>query len=155
MWLIPDGPQIAMLTAVVSVRRPKRGEVAFMTPEQMVLVQESFRLVEPIADTAAELFYKRLFELDPSLRVLFPEDMRAQRRNLMQMLTIAVRGLRRLDAIVPAIQALGRRHAGYGVRPEHFDTVGAALLWTLAQGLGPAFTPEVRDAWVALYGVLA
>ena len=126
-----------------------------MTPEQMVLVQKSFRLVEPIADTAAELFYKRLFELDPSLRVLFPEDLRAQRRNLMQMLTIAVRGLRRLDAIVPAIQALGRRHAGYGVRPEHFDTVGAALLWTLAQGLGPAFTPEVRDAWVAVYGVLA
>jgi hemoglobin-like flavoprotein len=126
-----------------------------VTPDQKLLVQESFRLVVPIADTAAELFYARLFELDPSLRMLFRGDMREQGRKLMQMLTVAVRGLDNLEAVAPAVQALGRRHAAYGVQPEHFDTVGAALLWTLAQGLGPAFTTEVRDAWAAVYELLS
>jgi hemoglobin-like flavoprotein len=126
-----------------------------VTPNQKVLVQESFNGVLPIADTAADLFYARLFELDPSVRSLFQGDMQEQGRRLMQMLSATVRGLDHLDTLVPAVQALGRRHAGYGVRPEHFDTVGAALLWTLAQGLGSAFTSEVRDAWVAVYEVLA
>jgi hemoglobin-like flavoprotein len=136
-----------------STRRSR--EVACVTPDQKVLVQQSFRLVEPIADTAAELFYSRLFEVDPSLRHLFRGDMREQRRKLMQMLTVAVRGLDQLDAIVPAVQALGRRHVGYGVQPQHFDTVGAALLWALAQGLGPAFTTDVRNAWAAVYDILS
>jgi hemoglobin-like flavoprotein len=126
-----------------------------MTPDQKALVQHSFEEVAPIADTAAALFYARLFELDPSLRPLFPGDMQEQGRKLMQMLTVAVRGLDRLDTLVPAVRALGRRHVAYSVRPEHFDTVGAALLWTLAQGLGPAFTPETRDAWAAVYSILA
>jgi hemoglobin-like flavoprotein len=126
-----------------------------MTPEQVTLVQESFELVVPIADTAAVLFYDRLFELDPSLRPLFKEDMTAQRQALMQMLTVAVRGLNNLEAIVPAVQGLGRRHAGYDVKPEHYATVGAALLWTLGQGLGDAFTPEVEAAWTEVYGILA
>lgn len=126
-----------------------------MTPDQKVLVQDSFELVVPIADTAAELFYNRLFELDPSLRSLFRGDMREQGRKLMQMLAAAVAGLDRLETIVPAVRALGRRHAGYGVAERHFETVGEALLWTLAQGLGPAFTTEVRAAWTAVYGVLA
>jgi hemoglobin-like flavoprotein len=118
-------------------------------------VQESFALVAPIADTAAELFYGRLFELDPSLRRLFHGDMREQGRRLMQMITVAVRGLDRLESIVPAVRALGRRHAMYGVTDEHFETVGAALLWTLDQGLGSAYTPEVADAWTTVYTVLA
>ena len=126
-----------------------------MTPEQKTLVQESFALVAPIAETAAELFYGRLFELDPSLRDLFHGDMREQGRKLMQMLTVAVRGLDHLEEIVPAVQALGRRHAGYGVLDEHFETVGAALLWTLEQGLGSAFTPAVAQAWATAYNVLA
>ena len=126
-----------------------------MTPDQKILVQESFALVVPIADTAAQLFYTRLFELDPALRPMFRGDMREQGQKLMQMLTVAVRGLDRLDAIVPAVQALGRRHVGYGVRPRDFDTVASALLWTLEQGLGDAFTPAVRDAWTAVYGLLA
>src|ERR687885_2811654 len=126
-----------------------------MTPQQTSLVQESFALVVPIADTAAELFYGCLFELDPSLRRLFHGDMREQGRRLMQMLTVAVRGLDRLEAIVPAVRALGRRHAAYGVTDEHFDTVGDALLWTLKQGLGPAYTPDVADAWASVYAVLA
>jgi hemoglobin-like flavoprotein len=126
-----------------------------VTPEQKLLVQESFAQVVPIADIAAELFYARLFKLDPSLRGLFHGDMREQGRRLMQMMTVAVRGLDRLEAIVPAVQALGRRHATYGVTEAHFATVGAALLWTLEQGLGEAFTPEVADAWASVYAVLA
>jgi hemoglobin-like flavoprotein len=101
------------------------------------------------------LFYGRLFELDPSLPLLFRGDMREQGRKLMQMLTVAVRGLDRLETIVPAVQALGRRHVAYGLTEAHFATVGAALLWTLEQGLGSAFTPEVADAWASVYGVLA
>ena len=126
-----------------------------VTPEQIVLVQESFAQVVPIADTAAALFYGRLFEMDPTLRALFRADMRAQYRNLMQTLTVVVRGLDRLDSILPAVEALGRRHAGYGVKDEHFQVVGEALLWTLQQGLGQAFTPEVRQAWATAYGLLA
>ena len=126
-----------------------------MTPDQKVLVQDSFKLVAPIADSAAELFYGRLFDLDPALRSLFRGDMREQGRKLMQMLTVAVAGLDRLDTIVPAVRALGRRHAAYGVEPEHFETVANALLWTLAEGLGSAFTTEVREAWASVYSVLA
>jgi hemoglobin-like flavoprotein len=127
-----------------------------MTPRQISLIQSSWSAVEPIADTAAILFYDRLFELDPALRRLFRKtDMTQQRKILMQTLTVVVRSLARLDTIVPAIQALGRRHAGYGVRDEHYDTVGAALLWTLEQGLGDAFDDETADAWATAYTTLA
>jgi hemoglobin-like flavoprotein len=126
-----------------------------MNPEQIMLVQTSFVLVMPIADTAAALFYQRLFELDPSLRPMFRGDIQEQGRKLMSMLKIAVNGLTRLDQLVPAVQELGRRHARYGVRDEHYDTVAAALLWTLRQGLGVAFTAEVEQAWVAAYTLLA
>jgi len=112
--------------------------------------------VEPVADAAATLFYDKLFELDPALRPLFPfTDLREQKKKLMQTLTVAVRGLYRLDELTPALEALGRRHVGYGVQDAHYDTVGRALLWTLEQGLGPAFTPEVRDAWVETYQLVA
>ena len=127
-----------------------------MTPTQIELIRTSWAAVEPIADVAATLFYERLFEMDPAVRRLFRKtDMAAQRKNLMQTLTVVVKGIDRLDALVPAVQALGRRHAGYGVRPEHYDTVGAALLWTLEQGLGDAFTDDVRAAWAEAYGTLA
>jgi hemoglobin-like flavoprotein len=126
-----------------------------LTNTQKVLVQESFAAVLPIADDAAALFYRRLFELDPSLERMFKGDMTEQRRKLMQMLTAAVKGLNRLDQLVPVVEDLGRRHAGYGVADSHYDTVGAALLWTLEKGLGSAFTPEVKDAWIAVYGLLA
>ena len=126
-----------------------------ITPRQKLLVQQTFAEVAPIADVAARLFYARLFELDPSLEALFTGDMDEQGRKLMQMLTVAVRGLDHLDELVPAVRALGRRHVGYGVRDEHYATVGAALLWTLEHGLDESFTPEVRDAWAAVYGVLA
>ena len=127
-----------------------------MTPRQVETIRASWTQVEPIQDVAATLFYDRLFELDPTLRRLFRRtDMAAQKKVLMQTLTVVVRSVDRLETLVPAVQALGRRHAGYGVRASHYDTVGAALLWTLGQGLGAAFTVEVRDAWAEAYGVLA
>ena len=119
-------------------------------------IRRSWAQVEPIQAQAADLFYARLFELDPSLRRLFMHtDMAGQGKILMQTLTVVVKSLDRLDQLMPAVQALGRRHAGYGVRPEHFDTVGAALLWTLEQGLGDGFTPDVKSAWVSAYTALA
>lgn len=126
-----------------------------MTPEQKKLVQQSFAKVLPIKGQAAELFYGRLFELDPSLRVMFTGDMKRQGEMLMSVLAMAVNGLDRLHAIIPAVEALGRRHLNYGVRGEHYDTVGDALLWTLEMGLGDAFTPETRNAWAACYRMLA
>ena len=126
-----------------------------VTTAQKTLVQDSFAAVLTIADDAALLFYQRLFELDPSLRALFPADMAIQRKKLMQMITAAVKGLDRLDQLVPVVKDLGRRHAGYGIADEHYETVGEALLWTLEMGLGRAFTPEVKDAWAAVYTLLA
>ena len=126
-----------------------------MTPEQIELVKSSFRAVVPIADRAGIMFYDRLFALDPSLRPLFKGDIAEQSRTLMRMIATAVNGLDRLDTIVPAVQALGMRHAGYGVSDAHYGTVAEALLWTLEQGLGDGFTPEVSEAWVAAYTVLA
>ena len=126
-----------------------------VTPAQKMLVQTTFSAIAPLADDVAVIFYGRLFEIDPSLRHMFRTDMAEQRKKLMQMLTAAVKGLDRLDKLVPVVQDLGRRHAGYGVADAHYETVGAALLWTLRKGLGSAFTPEVEDAWSAVYGVLA
>ena len=126
-----------------------------MTPHQILLVRSTFALVEPVADDAATIFYRRLFDLDPDLRALFPSDLANQRRNLMQTLTVVVRNLDRLEGIVPAVEALGRRHAGYRVRRDDYDTVGAALLDTLAEALGGQFSPDVRGAWACAYGLLA
>jgi hemoglobin-like flavoprotein len=126
-----------------------------MTPDQVQLVQDSFAKVVPIADRAADLFYQRLFTIAPEVRVLFPEDLKSQKTKLMQMLATAVNNLHQVEKIVPAVQDLGRRHVGYGVKDAHYEPVGAALLWTLEQGLGPAFTPATREAWTATYATLA
>ena len=126
-----------------------------MTPHQIKLVQTSFAQVVPIAATAADLFYGRLFEIAPDVRAMFPDDLSGQKKKLMAMLGTAVAGLNRLDTLMPAVQALGRRHGGYGVKAQHYASVGSALLWTLEKGLGEAFTPEVRDAWATTYIVLS
>jgi len=126
-----------------------------MTPAQVELIKNSWAQVVPISDKAAELFYGKLFEMDPSVRVLFRGDMAEQGQKLMRMISTAVNGLDRLDAIVPAVQQLGVRHIAYGVKDEHYDTVGAALLWTLEAGLGDAFNAETRQAWATVYGILA
>jgi hemoglobin-like flavoprotein len=126
-----------------------------MTPEKIDLVQSTFRKVVPISDSAAELFYARLFELDPSLKPLFKGDMKVQGKKLMQMIGTAVASLKDLPTLVPIVEALGRKHVGYGVKPEYYDTVGAALIWTLGKGLGDAFTEEAKAAWIETYTTLA
>lgn len=126
-----------------------------MTGEQITLVRDSFQKVLPIADAAAALFYARLFDLDPALESLFKGDITEQGRKLMQMLGVAVKSLDRLEQVLPAVEALGERHVGYGVRDRDYDTVGRALIWTLRKGLGDDFTPEVESAWVEVYSTLA
>ena len=126
-----------------------------MNTKQIALVQSTFALVEPIAATAAKLFYGKLFELDPSVRPMFKEDITEQGEKLMRMLGAAVKGLSDLPSLVPIVQSLGENHLSYGVVDEHYDTVGDALIWTLQQGLGDAFTSEVEDAWLITYTTLA
>ncbi len=126
-----------------------------MTPSQVILVKNSFERVAEQPDVVADLFYTRLFTLEPRLRPLFKGDMAEQGRKLMQMIGIAVRSLDRPEAIIPAVQALGVRHASYGVQDADYDAVGATLLWTLGQGLGADFTPETEEAWAASYSLLA
>lgn len=126
-----------------------------MTPEQVKLVQASFAKVAPIADTAATLFYDRLFEVAPQVRVLFPDDMTEQKRKLMGMLAVVVNGLANLPVILPAASMLAKRHVAYGAAPGHYPVVGGALLWTLEKGLGPDWTPEVAAAWTDAYTMLS
>lgn len=126
-----------------------------MTPVQIQLIRTSFARVLPIAETAAGLFYAHLFDADPSLRRLFKGDIEQQGRKLMQMLGAAIGALDKPEALLPALRQLGARHHGYGVQPAHYDTVGAALLKTLEQGLGDAFDEGTRAAWVAMYGIVA
>lgn len=126
-----------------------------MTPEQIDKVQASFAKVVPISDEAGRIFYGRLFNIAPEVRPLFRGDLDEQARKLMMMLATVVNGLKNLDAIIPAAQALAVRHVAYGVQPAHYAPVGEALLWTLEQGLGDDFDAETRDAWVAAYTTLS
>ena len=126
-----------------------------MTPEQINLVQTSFTKVVPISETAAELFYGRLFEIAPEVKPLFKGDMKEQGKKLMATLNVAVQSLTDLPALVPVLEKLAIGHVPYGVKPEHYDKVGAALLWTLEKGLGDAWTPETSDAWTETYTIVA
>ncbi|MCH2069309.1 globin family protein [Shimia sp.] len=126
-----------------------------MTPEQIALVQGSFRQVTPMAARIADLFYGRLFERAPEVRPLFSDDLAEQKKKLMQMLGLAVTGLNSPETLLPAVVGLGERHSGYEVAPEHYAVVGEALIWALRQGLGDEFTQDVAEAWTAAYGTLA
>lgn len=127
-----------------------------MTPDQVSEIRASFSKVAPIAEQAAALFYGRLFEIAPEVRPLFQaSDMKEQGRKLMGTLAVVVKGLDDLPALMPAVNALAVKHNGYGVTAAHYAPVGAALLWTLEQGLGEGFTPAVRDAWTNAYGTLS
>jgi hemoglobin-like flavoprotein len=126
-----------------------------MTPQQVELVQASFAKVVPIAEQAAALFYGRLFETAPETRALFRGDMDAQGQKLMAAITTVVTSLGEFEAIAPAVRDLAKRHVAYAVRPEHYALVGAALLWTLEQGLADDFTPQVSAAWAAAYAALS
>ena len=123
-----------------------------MTPENERLVRQSWKQFEPMAVASAAFFYEKLFELDPDARHLFARtDMEAQGRKVMHMFAEIVRSLDQPEKLVPEVADLGRRHVHYGVRDDQYGSVGTALLWTLERGLGPAFTPAVRDAWTEAY----
>jgi hemoglobin-like flavoprotein len=126
-----------------------------MTPDQIALVQQSFAKVVPIAGTAADLFYNRLFETAPHLRALFPPELSGQKKKLVAMLATAVEGLSAPERLLPAVTALGARHVGYKVTADHYPIVGNALIWTLRTGLGADFTPDVEAAWTEAYGVIS
>jgi hemoglobin-like flavoprotein len=126
-----------------------------MTPDQVTLVQQSFAKVAPISEAAAVIFYDRLFEVAPSVKPMFPLDMKEQRKKLMATLAVVVNGLSNLESVLPAASALAKRHVSYGAKAEHYPVVGGALLWTLEKGLGDGWTPEVAEAWTAAYGTLS
>jgi hemoglobin-like flavoprotein len=127
-----------------------------MHPDQTKLVQSTWAMVAPIADAAATLFYDRLFTIDPATRSLFRNtDLPEQRKKLVQAMSFVVNGLEHPEGLLATLEDLGRRHAGYGVTNAHYDTVGAALLWTLEQGIPSAWTSEAKDAWTAAYGIVA
>ena len=126
-----------------------------MTPRQIGLIKASWDNVLPIAEQAAELFYGKLFEIDPDLKPLFKTDLKEQGQKLMTMIDTVVKNLDNLEAVVPAAQESGVRHAGYGVKDEDYNTVAEALLWTLGKGLGDDFTDEVKEAWTEAYVVLS
>lgn len=126
-----------------------------MTPQQIILVKESFTKVLPIKEVAAAAFYDRLFAVDPSLKPMFSGDMQEQGRKLMMAIGTVVAALDRLDTVLPTVQQLARRHVGYGVQDSHYATVGGALLDTLAAAFGKDFTPDLRDAWATAYGTLS
>ena len=148
-WLVAaDTPHMMTMTVATMEK--------LITPEQRALVQQTWQQVVPIADTAARVFYNRLFEIDPQLRVMFDRvEMKSLRRKLIQALAMAVDRLDRIEELVPVIEALGRRHATYGVSDAHYETVGAALIWTLEKGLGKAWSEEVKAAWTEVYVLLS
>lgn len=126
-----------------------------MNNDQINLVQTSFAKVVPISETAAELFYGRLFEIAPEVRPLFKGDMKDQGKKLMATLNVAVQSLTDLPKLAPVLEKLAIGHVPYGVKAEHYDKVGAALLWTLEQGLGESWTPETAEAWTETYKIVA
>ena len=126
-----------------------------MTLEQAQIIKLTFAQVMGDKDAVGRMFYDRLFSIAPEVKPLFRGDIAAQSRKLMDTLALAVGMLRDMPTLVMTLEGLARRHVGYGVKDEHYDKVGEALLWTLEQGLGDAFTPQVRDAWTALYVAVA
>jgi nitric oxide dioxygenase len=126
-----------------------------MNQDIIIQVQQSFKQVVPIADKVGPMFYARLFETQPSLRPMFAEDIQPQARKLVQMLALVVNSLHKLDAILPAVDDLARRHKSYGVVDAHYPVVGETLIWTLEQGLGDAFTPQVKNAWTTAFDALS
>ena len=135
-----------------STRKPKEPD---MTPRQIEIVKQSFTRIMSFQDQAAELFYCRLFELDPSLRLMFRPDMEEQKQKLMVAIALVVTNLDKLDNLLPTVRVLGQRHKSYGVRNRHYDMVGAALIWTLEIGLGTGWTDELGEAWKNAYGRIA
>ncbi|MCL1078090.1 hemin receptor [Parashewanella spongiae] len=126
-----------------------------MTPHQITIIQQSWENVLPIKAQAAEIFYNRLFELDPSLKPMFTGDIKQQGDKLMLTLSVAVNSLTRLETLIPILEDMARRHVDYGVQDKHYATVGQALIDTLATAFGDAFTDELKSAWTEMYQVVA
>ena len=126
-----------------------------MTQRQIDLVQKSFQQVVPIAESAAALFYNKLFVIDPSLKAMFKSNLEEQGKKLVQALSFAVASLTKLEILIPALENLGRNHKNYGVKDKDYQTVGEALIWTLEIGLGNSFTNEVKEAWLEAYSIIA
>lgn len=126
-----------------------------MSPETIALVQASWQKVAAISDQAGPLFYQNLFNHDPSVKTLFKGDIIAQSHRLMEMIGIAVSNLDSIETLIPVLQNLARRHVSYGVQESHYQSVGYALIQTLAQGLGDDFTYELREAWLEVYTLIA
>jgi hemoglobin-like flavoprotein len=136
-----------------------------MTPHQVRLVRNSFKKIEPIATQAGEDFYRRLFEVAPELRSMFPEDMNGQHAKLINvlgtvisnlyMISLPVTTLQEAETFMPQVRSLGRRHSAYGVTDAHFDTLGQVLIWTLRKHVGEGFTDEVEEAWLTIFDLLS
>ncbi|AHG22546.1 hemin receptor [Chania multitudinisentens RB-25] len=126
-----------------------------MSADRIKLIQESWKKVGPIADSAAQIFYEKLFTLDPSLRSLFRTEAYVQRKKLIDILTLGVKGLENIERLIPTLQSLSLRHVNYGVKEEYYDTVGAALIYTLGASLKEEFTEEIKQAWVEFYALLS
>jgi hemoglobin-like flavoprotein len=126
-----------------------------VTPEQKNLVRSSFEAMTPHADAVAALFYRRLFEIDPSIRPLFTISIRQQGQKLMDMLHSVVQAMDQLDEVVTVVWQLGKRHGGYGVQAAHYDTVREALLWAISQQLKEQYTPALATAWQEVYDLMA
>lgn len=126
-----------------------------MTHEQINLIQQNFNSIAPRAEDVATVFYNRLFAMKPTLRLLFPADLTEQKKKLMTTLALTIKSLGEADKLIPVLENLGRKHALYGVRKEHYDIVGTALLLTLRDALGKEFTAEARDAWAQMYDFVA
>jgi hemoglobin-like flavoprotein len=126
-----------------------------MNEHEIRLIQTSFEAARPRANELGELFYGRLFQQHPELRPMFPTDIKPQAKKLVGVLAIVVASLDRLGEILPVVQGLGRNHGAYGVKPHHYDQVGATLIWTLDQMMGDLFTSDVRQAWIVAYTTLS
>ena len=126
-----------------------------MNQKQIALIQQSWEKVLPIKLQAAELFYNRLFELDPSLKPMFKGDIKEQGDKLMLTLSVAINSLTRLETLIPVLEDMAIRHIDYGVKDEHYQTVGQALIDTLAQAFGEDFTDELKQAWLSMYTTVA
>ena len=150
---LPDHQEVP--EPIVKEEEPQQVGALGLSEHQLNLIEDSFALVDGISDQAADLFYQRLFEIEPSLRPLFPEDLSEQKKKLMAALKVLVNSLRAPEKVVPIVEDLGKRHKDYGVVDEHYVHVAEALMWTFEQGLGPALTDEVRQAWTDLYSIVA
>ena len=126
-----------------------------VTPDQILILQETFEHIALDATGFADRFYTRLFDLNPQVRQMFRTSMAEQGQKLMDVIDVIVNGLWSPEEIRRGLEELGARHVGYGVQERHYALVGAALLWALERDLGPRWTPEARDAWTAAYALIA